>query len=338
MTTGNYSSSEWKLLVNAPQLVHHLLTAADRASAFSQRSEAKALQNYMSKYESPSDLVQAIIAGQEDADAQIEASPEEATKMLEQVGALLELKSDEAEGDAVRKFLVGAGQAIAESGREKLIGKPVSAKEQETLTTIAGALRATEPDQLRRREAAAAAEAKKRAEAEEARKKTEEEARAREAQKAEEARQQAEAEAKKKAAEEARAKAEAETKKQIEEMEARREAEAMKREAEAMKREAEELKREAEELKREAEAETKPASGPAHKPAETKPASGPAAPAAEAAGETIYVVKSGDTLSGIAKKVYGKAGRWPEIYEANRDRIENPKLIRPGWKLRIPPK
>jgi nucleoid-associated protein YgaU len=26
----------------------------------------------------------------------------------------------------------------------------------------------------------------------------------------------------------------------------------------------------------------------------------------------------------------------PEIFEANKDIIENPNLIRPGWKLRIP--
>ena len=60
------------------------------------------------------------------------------------------------------------------------------------------------------------------------------------------------------------------------------------------------------------------------------------AEAAAKEAETIYVVKSGDTLSGIAKSVYGNAGRWREIFEANKDVIENPNLIRPGWKLRIP--
>jgi nucleoid-associated protein YgaU len=50
----------------------------------------------------------------------------------------------------------------------------------------------------------------------------------------------------------------------------------------------------------------------------------------------IYVVQRGDNLSKIAQEVYGKASRWREIYEANKDRIENPNLIRPGWKLRIP--
>jgi nucleoid-associated protein YgaU len=49
-----------------------------------------------------------------------------------------------------------------------------------------------------------------------------------------------------------------------------------------------------------------------------------------------YVVKSGDTLSKIAKKLYGDANRWREIFEANKEQIENPNLIRPGWELVIP--
>ncbi|NCC45356.1 MAG: LysM peptidoglycan-binding domain-containing protein, partial [Clostridia bacterium] len=27
---------------------------------------------------------------------------------------------------------------------------------------------------------------------------------------------------------------------------------------------------------------------------------------------------------------------WRKIYNANRDRIKNPDLIRPGWVIRIP--
>ena len=49
-----------------------------------------------------------------------------------------------------------------------------------------------------------------------------------------------------------------------------------------------------------------------------------------------YVVKSGDTLSKIAKEFYGDANRWREIHEANKEQIENPNLIRPGWELLIP--
>ena len=57
--------------------------------------------------------------------------------------------------------------------------------------------------------------------------------------------------------------------------------------------------------------------------------------AAKAKAQT-YVVKSGDSLSKIAKEIYGDAKRWPEIFEANRDKIKDPNLIHPGQELRIP--
>jgi len=49
-----------------------------------------------------------------------------------------------------------------------------------------------------------------------------------------------------------------------------------------------------------------------------------------------YVVKSGDSLSKIAKEIWGDAKRWPEIFEANKDKIKDPNLIHPGQELRIP--
>lgn len=49
-----------------------------------------------------------------------------------------------------------------------------------------------------------------------------------------------------------------------------------------------------------------------------------------------YVVKSGDTLSKIAQEFYGDANRWREIVAANKDKIDNPSQIRPGWELDIP--
>ena len=57
----------------------------------------------------------------------------------------------------------------------------------------------------------------------------------------------------------------------------------------------------------------------------------PAPPPAE-----IYTVVAGDSLSKIAKHAYGDANQWRRIFEANRDQIQNPDLIRPGQKLRIP--
>jgi nucleoid-associated protein YgaU len=55
-----------------------------------------------------------------------------------------------------------------------------------------------------------------------------------------------------------------------------------------------------------------------------------------AAQERTYVVKSGDSLSKIAKEVLGDANRWPDIFEANKDQIKDPNMIHPGQELRIP--
>jgi nucleoid-associated protein YgaU len=51
----------------------------------------------------------------------------------------------------------------------------------------------------------------------------------------------------------------------------------------------------------------------------------------------IYVVKKGDTLSAIAKAHYGKASKYPAIFEANRPMLKHPDKIYPGQALRIPP-
>ncbi len=54
------------------------------------------------------------------------------------------------------------------------------------------------------------------------------------------------------------------------------------------------------------------------------------------AEETTYTVAAGDTLWGIATRFLGNGARWPEIHEANKDKIENPNLIYPGQTLVIP--
>ncbi len=50
----------------------------------------------------------------------------------------------------------------------------------------------------------------------------------------------------------------------------------------------------------------------------------------------FYTIQKGDTLSGIAKKFYGKASDYPKIFEANREVIKDPDLIYPGQVIRIP--
>jgi cell wall-associated NlpC family hydrolase len=49
-----------------------------------------------------------------------------------------------------------------------------------------------------------------------------------------------------------------------------------------------------------------------------------------------YTVRSGNTLSGIAYRVYGSAGQWVLIYNANRTRISNPNLIYVGQRIYLP--
>ncbi len=56
----------------------------------------------------------------------------------------------------------------------------------------------------------------------------------------------------------------------------------------------------------------------------------------KAEGKT-YVVQGGDSLSKIAEAELGDSTRWTEIYELNKDIIgDNPNLIKPGQKLRLP--
>ncbi len=64
--------------------------------------------------------------------------------------------------------------------------------------------------------------------------------------------------------------------------------------------------------------------------------SGPAPVAKVAAGQSVYKVRPGDTLSGIARDQLGNLRRWPEIWEANRNRIADPNLIDIGWELVLP--
>lgn len=52
-------------------------------------------------------------------------------------------------------------------------------------------------------------------------------------------------------------------------------------------------------------------------------------------GEQSHTVKSGDTLSELGQQ-YGVA--WRDIFEANRDQLDDPDKIKVGQTLRIPRK
>ena len=52
--------------------------------------------------------------------------------------------------------------------------------------------------------------------------------------------------------------------------------------------------------------------------------------------EPEAVVKKGDSLWALAKRLYGDGSKWQQLYELNKDVIgDNPNLIQPGTKLRL---
>ena len=48
------------------------------------------------------------------------------------------------------------------------------------------------------------------------------------------------------------------------------------------------------------------------------------------------IVQKGDTLSTISERVYGNAFQYLKLYEANKDILKSPNLLRVGMKLRVP--
>jgi nucleoid-associated protein YgaU len=62
---------------------------------------------------------------------------------------------------------------------------------------------------------------------------------------------------------------------------------------------------------------------------------GGGAPAAAAAAKT-YTVKSGDTLSRIAKEHLGDANAYMKIFDLNKDQLKDPDVIKPGQVLKLP--
>ena len=51
---------------------------------------------------------------------------------------------------------------------------------------------------------------------------------------------------------------------------------------------------------------------------------------------TTYTVKSGDTLWALSSRFYGNGALYTRIFDANRDKIQNPNLIYVGQVLTIP--
>lgn len=61
-----------------------------------------------------------------------------------------------------------------------------------------------------------------------------------------------------------------------------------------------------------------------------------ASTSAEEREAQFYTIKSGDSLSKIAKERYGDASKWRALLEANDSIIDDPDKIYPGQTIRVP--
>ena len=59
-------------------------------------------------------------------------------------------------------------------------------------------------------------------------------------------------------------------------------------------------------------------------------------PVTAAGSNRTYTVKSGDTLSAIARQFYNDASQYMKIFEANKNLLSSPDKIAPGQVLTIP--
>ena len=66
--------------------------------------------------------------------------------------------------------------------------------------------------------------------------------------------------------------------------------------------------------------------------ADIKAAGGPAG----SQTQLTYTVKTGDTLSKIAKEHLGNANAYMDIFNENKDQLSDPDKIKPGQVLKIP--
>ncbi|NBB84094.1 MAG: LysM peptidoglycan-binding domain-containing protein, partial [Alphaproteobacteria bacterium] len=53
-------------------------------------------------------------------------------------------------------------------------------------------------------------------------------------------------------------------------------------------------------------------------------------------GARSYTIQRGDTLSELAQRLMGSAGKWHELYDMNRDRIDDPDVLQAGVTIVVP--
>ena len=57
----------------------------------------------------------------------------------------------------------------------------------------------------------------------------------------------------------------------------------------------------------------------------------------EIVGERTYTIEKGERVSKLGKAKRGSANAWKQIFEANRDVLDDPDRIFPGQIIKLPP-
>ena len=144
-TKSDFSTEEWKLILEAPPSAGMIVVTAQRGGSFRETiAIAKAYVEARQQH-GESELLDEIVAAKPERDHTHYHSPDElkehGLQHLRDSVALLERKATPAEVDEYRRFIVTLAHKVAAAHREH--GEEVSESEQAAINDITGALNAT---------------------------------------------------------------------------------------------------------------------------------------------------------------------------------------------------
>jgi hypothetical protein len=144
-TKSEFTSEEWRLILEAPPSAGMIVVTAQRGGSFRESiAMAKAYLEARQQH-GESELLDEIVAAKPERDHTHFHSPEElkqhGLQLLRDSVALLERKATPAEVDEFRRFILTLSHNVAAAHREH--GQEVSESEQAAINDITGALHAT---------------------------------------------------------------------------------------------------------------------------------------------------------------------------------------------------
>ncbi len=144
-TKSDFTTEEWKLILEAPPSAGMIVVTAQRGGSFRETIAIAKAYVEARKQHGESELLDEIVAAKPERDHTHYHSPEElkqhGLQHLRDSVALLGRKATPEEVDEYRRFIVTLSQRVAAAHREH--GQEVSESEQAAINDITGALNAT---------------------------------------------------------------------------------------------------------------------------------------------------------------------------------------------------